>query len=146
MDNHPPPSIEDYSREDSPHDHPGDPSANDLCSSSSSRHCGSSTLSLPPCSRSGEPCPSTPLFAPPPRPATQVSSLVVSLRLKRSAWQDKIFSVKVLIEALTGQRIIDANILSPRCSRSSFRRTNGTPWRQSSVREDTSTRRLKLSQ
>jgi len=33
--------------------------------------------------------------------------------LKRSAWQDKIFSVKVLIEALTGQRIIDANILSP---------------------------------
>jgi hypothetical protein len=25
----------------------------------------------------------------PPRPATQVSSLVVSLRLKRSAWQDK---------------------------------------------------------
>jgi len=49
----------------------------------------------------------------PPRPATQVSSLVVSLHLKRSAWQDKIFSVKVLIEALTGQRIIDANILSP---------------------------------
>jgi hypothetical protein len=38
---------------------------------------------------------------------------VVSLHLKRSAWQDKIFSVKVLIEALTGQRIIDANILSP---------------------------------
>ena len=33
--------------------------------------------------------------------------------MKRSAWQDKIFSVKVLIEALTGQRFIDANILSP---------------------------------
>jgi hypothetical protein len=32
--------------------------------------------------------------------------------LKRSVWQDKIFSVKVLIETLTGQRIIDTNILS----------------------------------
>jgi len=49
----------------------------------------------------------------PSRPPTPISSLVVSLRLKRSAWQDKIFSVKILIEALTGQRIIDANILSP---------------------------------
>jgi hypothetical protein len=39
--------------------------------------------------------------------------LVVSLRLKRSVWQDKIFSAKVLIEALTGQCIIDVNILSP---------------------------------
>ena len=72
MDHRPPSSVEGCPREDSPHDHPGNPSANHLCSSSSSNHCGSSALplraaaSLPPCSGPGEPCPSTPLCAPPP--------------------------------------------------------------------------------
>jgi hypothetical protein len=67
MDHRPPSSVEDCPREECPHDHPGNPSANHLCSSSSSSHCGLSACaatSLPPCSGPGEPCPSTPLCAP----------------------------------------------------------------------------------
>jgi hypothetical protein len=44
----------------------------------------SPATSLHPCSGSDEPCPSIPLFAQPSHPPTPISSLEISLRLKRS--------------------------------------------------------------
>ena len=65
MDHRPPSSVEDCPREDSPHDHPA---THQSMTYAQAAHPATvvGQSSLPPCSGSGEPCPSTPLFAPPP--------------------------------------------------------------------------------